>query len=131
MAVSAYQACHFIGMPECSVNLTQVVVHLALAPKSNALDVAYMRAKEDAQNTLAEPVPLQIRNAPTKLMKELGYGDGYKYAHDYEEKVTAMSCLPDSLQGKEYYNPTEQGNETRYKERLEQIKAWKKEHRKD
>ena len=130
MAVSAYQACHFIGMPECSVNLTQVVVHLALAPKSNALDVAYMNAKEDAQRMLSEPVPMQIRNAPTKLMKELGYGEGYKYAHDYEEKVTSMSCLPDSIKDREYYRPTDQGNEARYKERLEQIKAWKKEHEK-
>ena len=130
MAVSAYQACHFIGMPECSVNLTQVVVHLALAPKSNALDVAYMNAKEDAQRMLSEPVPMQIRNAVTGLMKDLGYGKGYKYAHDYEEKVTAMSCLPDSIKDKEYYKPTYQGNEARYKERLEQIKAWKKEHEK-
>ena len=130
MAVSAYQACHFIGMPECSVNLTQVVVHLSLAPKSNALDVAYMKAKEDAQKMLAEPVPLQIRNAETKLMKDLGYGKGYKYAHDYEEKLTAMSCLPDSIKDKEYYLPTDQGNEARYKERLEQIKEWKKNHRK-
>ncbi len=130
MAVSAYQACHFIGMPECSVNLTQVVVHLALAPKSNALDVAYMNAKEDAQRMLSEPVPMQIRNAVTGLMKDLGYGKGYKYAHDYEEKVTAMSCLPDSIKDREYYKPTDQGNEARYKERLEQIKAWKKEHEK-
>ena len=128
MAVSAYQACHFIGMPECSVNLTQVVVHLALSPKSNALDVAYMRAKEDAEKMLSEPVPLHIRNGVTKLMKELGYGKGYKYAHDYEDKLTDMSCLPESLQGKEYYTPTEQGNESRYKERLEQIKDWKKNH---
>ncbi len=130
MAVSAYQACHFIGMPECSVNLTQVVVHLSLAPKSNALDVAYMKAKEDAQKMLAEPVPLQIRNAETKLMKDLGYGKGYMYAHNYEEKLTAMSCLPDSIKDKEYYLPTDQGNEARYKERLEQIKEWKKNHRK-
>ena len=129
MAVSAYQACHFIGMPECSVNLTQVVVHLALAPKSNALDVAYIKAKEDAQKMLSEPVPLHIRNAVTGLMKDLGYGKGYKYAHDFEEKVTAMSCLPESLQDREYYKPTEQGNESRYKERLEQIKQWKKDHK--
>ena len=79
---------------------------------------------------LAEPVPLQIRNAETKLMKDLGYGKGYKYAHDYEEKLTAMSCLPDSIKDKEYYLPTDQGNEARYKERLEQIKEWKKNHRK-
>ncbi len=130
MAVSAYQACHFIGMPECSVNLTQVVVHLSLAPKSNALDVAYMKAKEDAQKMLAEPVPLQIRNAETKLMKDLGYGKGYMYAHNYEEKLTTMSCLPDSIKDNEYYLPTDQGNEARYKERLEQIKEWKKNHRK-
>ena len=130
MAVSAYQACHFIGMPECSVNLTQVVVHLSLAPKSNALDVAYIKAKEDAQKMLAEPVPLHIRNAETKLMKDLGYGKGYMYAHDYEEKLTAMSCLPDSIKDKEYYIPTDQGNEARYKERFEQIKEWKKNHRK-
>ena len=130
MAVSAYQACHFIGLPECSVNLTQVVVHLSLAPKSNALDIAYMKAKEDAQKMLAEPVPLQIRNAETKLMKDLGYGKGYMYAHNYEEKLTAMSCLPDSIKEKEYYLPTDQGNEARYKERLEQIKEWKKNHRK-
>ena len=130
MAVSAYQACHFIGMPECSVNLAQVVVHLALAPKSNALYAAYNMAKEDAASTLAEPVPLQIRNAETKLMKDLGYGKGYMYAHNYEEKLTPMSCLPDALRDKEYYQPTDQGNEARYKERLEQIKEWKKSHRK-
>ena len=130
MAVSAYQACHFIGMPECSVNLAQVVVHLALAPKSNALYAAYNMAKEDAASTLAEPVPLQIRNAETKLMKDLGYGKGYMYAHNYEEKLTPMSCLPDALRDKEYYQPTDQGSEARYKERLEQIKEWKKSHRK-
>ncbi|MBO4818658.1 MAG: replication-associated recombination protein A [Firmicutes bacterium] len=130
MAVSAYQACHFIGMPECSVNLAQVVVHLALAPKSNALYAAYNMAKEDAASTLAEPVPLQIRNAETKLMKDLGYGKGYMYAHNYEEKLTPMSCRPDALRDNEYYQPTDQGNEARYKERLEQIKEWKKSHRK-
>ena len=131
MAVSAYQACHFIGMPECSVNLAQVVVHLALAPKSNALYAAYNMAKEDAASTLAEPVPLQIRNAETKLMKDLGYGKGYMYAHNYTEKLTPMSCLPDALKDKEYYLPTDQGSEARYKERLEQIKEWKKSHIKD
>ena len=125
LAVAAFQACHLIGMPECSVHLTQAVVYLSLAPKSNALDVAYMRARTDALNQLAEPVPLHIRNAPTKLMKELGYGKGYQYAHDYAEKMTDMRCLPDSLLGKVYYEPTEQGLEGRFKERLEQIKAWK------
>lgn len=127
-AVAAYQACHFIGMPECSVHLTQAVVYLSISPKSNALDVAYMRAKEDALTQLAEPVPLVIRNAPTRLMKDLDYGKGYQYAHDAADKLTNMQCLPDSLLGREYYRPTEQGLEMRYKARLEQIKAWKKEH---
>ncbi len=125
LAVAAYQACHFIGMPECSVHLTEIVVYLSLAPKSNAMDVAYMEAKGDALNMLDEPVPLVIRNAPTRLMKELNYGKGYQYAHDYEEKMTAMQCLPDSLKDKTYYHPTDQGLEPRYAERLASIKAWK------
>ena len=125
LAVAAFQACHLIGMPECSVHLTQAVVYLSLAPKSNALYMAYENAKRDAVTQLAEPVPLHIRNAPTKLMKELGYGKGYQYAHDAVDKLTDMRCLPDSLLGKVYYEPTEQGLENRFKERLEQIKAWK------
>lgn len=128
IAVAAYHACHFIGMPECSVHLTQAVIYMSMAPKSNSMDVAYLRAKQDALQSIAEPVPLQIRNAPTKLMKELNYGKGYKYAHDYEEKMTSMQCLPDSLVGREYYTPTEQGLEAKYKTKLEQIKNWKKEH---
>ena len=130
IAVAAYQASHFIGMPECSVNLTHAVVYLSMAPKSNALYVAYESAKRDAQKKLSEPVPLVIRNAPTKLMKELHYGEGYEYAHDTAEKLTAMQCLPDSLAGKKYYRPTEQGSEARVKERLRQIEAWKAERRK-
>ena len=130
MAVAAYQACHFIGMPECSVHLTQAVVYLSIAPKSNACDVAYMRARADAEQMLDEPVPLQIRNAPTKLMKELGYNKGYQYAHDFTEKMTAMECLPESLQGRTYYEPTTQGAEARLKERLEQIRSWKEAQRK-
>ncbi len=130
MCVAAYQACHFIGMPECSVHLTQAVVYLSVAPKSNALDVAYNLAKKDALTMLAEPVPLVIRNAPTKLMKELDYGKGYKYAHDYDGKITDMQCLPDSLVGKEYYFPTEEGLEGRFKSRLKEIKDWKDEQRK-
>ena len=126
IAVAAYHACHFIGMPECSVNLTQAVVYMSMAPKSNSMDSAYMLASKDAREHFAEPVPLQIRNAPTKLMKELNYGKGYKYAHDYEEKMTNMQCLPDSLAGKEYYRPTEQGLEIKYKAKLQQIKDWKK-----
>lgn len=128
-AVAAYQACHFLGMPECTVHLTQAVVYMAMAPKSNALYVAYEAAKKDAQEQIAEPVPLQIRNAETSLMKNLGYGKGYVYAHDTQEKLSAMTCLPDSLQGKRYYQPTEQGNEGRYKQRLEEILRWKEEHR--
>lgn len=128
MAVAAYQACHFIGMPECAVHLTQAVVYMSLAPKSNALDVAYNSAKQDALTQLAEPVPLVIRNAPTKLMKELEYGKGYQFAHDYADKLTSMQCLPDSLIGREYYKPTEQGLESKFKARLEQIKEWKKQH---
>lgn len=130
IAVAAYQACHFIGMPECTVHLTQAVVYMAMAPKSNALYMAYEHAKKDALTQLSEPVPMVIRNAPTKLMKELEYGKGYQYAHNTDEKLTNMQCLPDSLLGREYYLPTEQGVEGRYKTRLEQIKAWKKEHQK-
>ncbi len=125
LAVAAFQACHLIGMPECSVHLTQAVVYLSLAPKSNALYMAYETAKHDAITQLAEPVPLHIRNAPTRLMKDLGYGKGYQYAHDTQDKLTDMRCLPDSLLGHVYYKPTEQGLEARFKERLEQIKAWK------
>ena len=125
VAVAAYQACHFIGMPECSVNLTEAVVYMAMSPKSNAMEVAYMLAQRDAIEELNDPVPMHIRNAPTKLMKDLNYGKGYKYAHDFQEKMTEMECLPESLKGTEYYFPTTQGNEAKYKERLENIKAWK------
>ena len=130
LAVAAFQACHLIGMPECSVHLTQAVVYLSLAPKSNALYLAYESAKKDALTQLSEPVPLQIRNAVTKLMKDVGYGKGYQYAHNSEDKLTDMQCLPDSLLGREYYRPTREGLEYRFKDRLEQIKAWKKEHEK-
>ncbi|HIU58686.1 MAG TPA: replication-associated recombination protein A [Candidatus Scatosoma pullistercoris] len=129
IAVAAYQACHFIGMPECSVHLTQAIVYLSMAPKSNSLYMAYERAKKDALNMLAEPVPLVIRNAPTRLMKELDYGKGYQYAHNTEDKLTSMQCLPDSLLGKEYYLPTEEGVEGKIKTRLQEIKDWKKSHR--
>lgn len=126
IAVAAYQACHFIGMPECTVHLTEAVIYMSMAPKSNSLYIAYGMAKKDALTMLAEPVPLVIRNAPTKLMKELDYGKGYQYAHDSEEKLTNMQCLPDSLLGKEYYFPTEEGVEGKIKARLEEIKEWKK-----
>ncbi|HHW03226.1 MAG TPA: replication-associated recombination protein A [Thermoanaerobacterales bacterium] len=124
-AVAAYQAAHFTGMPECAVNLAQAAVYLSLAPKSNALYVGYNAAKKDALNTLAEPVPLHIRNAPTRLMKELGYGDGYKYAHDFENKIADMECLPDSLKDKKYYVPTEEGEEREFKKRKEKLEKLK------
>ena len=100
LAVAAFQACHLIGMPECTVHLTQAVVYLSLAPKSNALYLAYESAKKDALTQLSEPVPLQIRNAVTRLMKDVGYGKGYQYAHNSEDKLTDMQCLPDSLLGR-------------------------------
>jgi putative ATPase len=131
IGVAAYQACHFIGMPECTVHLTEAVIYMSMAPKSNAMEAAYMSARDDAVKMMAEPVPLHIRNGVTKLMKEIGYGKGYKYAHDYEGHITAMQCLPDSLQGKEYFRPSDNGLESKYKERLKQIKDWKKAHRED
>ncbi|MBQ8591035.1 MAG: replication-associated recombination protein A [Firmicutes bacterium] len=126
IAVAAYQACHFIGMPECSVHLTHAVTYMALAPKSNALYMAYETAKKDAIKRMAEPVPLQIRNAPTKLMKELEYGAGYQYAHDTEDKITNMKCLPEALQDRKYYRPTNQGTEAKVRERLAAIEEWHK-----
>ena len=131
IAVAASEACHLIGMPECSVHLTEAVVYMSLAPKSNALYAAYETAKKDALEQLAEPVPLVIRNAPTKLMEQLDYGKGYQYAHDAAERLTNMQCLPDSLKDRVYYRPTEEGVESRWKARLEQIKAWKREHAED
>ena len=129
VAINVYHACHFIGMPGCSVHLTEAVIYMSLAPKSNSCDVAYMMASHDAKETLSEPVPLVIRNAPTKLMKELDYGKGYQYAHDTQDKLTTMDCLPKSLIGKTYYNPGTKGNEIRFKERLDKIKEWKKIHK--
>ncbi|WP_125140236.1 AAA family ATPase [Clostridium transplantifaecale] len=128
LVVAAYQASHFIGMPECTLNLTQAVVYMAMAPKSNSIYRAYEAAKEDAQNMMAEPVPLQIRNAPTGLMAELHYGDGYVYAHDTEDKIAAMDCLPESLKGRNYYQPGTAGAEAPVRERLEEIKKWRREH---
>lgn len=128
VAVAAYQAAHLIGMPECTVNLSEAVIYMALAPKSNALYTAYENAKKDALNHLAEPVPLVIRNAPTRLMKELNYGKDYQYAHNTKEKLTNMQCLPDSLKKREYYHPSNQGLEQKYQVRLDAIKKWKKEH---
>ena len=128
ICVAAYQACHFLGMPECNVHLTHAVTYLSLSPKSNALYMAYGAAKEDAVHMLSEPVPLQIRNAPTSLMKDLHYGEGYQYAHDTQEKLTNMECMPESLKGREYYHPTIQGSEARVSKRLQDIKEWKRKH---
>ena len=129
LAVAAYQAAHFIGMPECTVNLSQAVVYLSLAPKSNALYMGYEACKKDALHTLAEPVPLQIRNAPTRLMEDLHYGEGYVYAHDTAEKVTSMQCLPDGLKDRIYYRPDGQGAEAALKEKIESVRKWKAAHR--
>ena len=125
VAVSVYQACHFLGMPECDVHITHAVVYLSMAPKSNAVYRACEDCKRDIKEMPAEPVPLQIRNAPTKLMKELDYGKGYIYAHDTEEKLSKMKCLPDSLSDRRYYRPNEQGREKAVKERLDKIIEWK------
>ena len=129
LSVAAFQACHLIGMPECSVHLTEAVIYNALAPKSNAMETAYMAAARDANESLAEPVPLQIRNAPTRLMKELDYGKGYVYAHDTEDKIADMECLPDSLRGRQYYHPGDQGFEPRFRDRYQAIRKWREEHK--
>ena len=126
VAVAAYQACHFLGMPECDLNLTQAVIYLSAAPKSNAVLRARESCKEDIKSKKAEPVPLILRNAPTRLMKELQYGKGYEYAHNTEEKLTHMQCMPDSLKDRIYYHPTDQGKENAVRERLEAIREWKR-----
>ena len=130
VAVAAYQACHFLGMPECDVHLTHAVAYLSMAPKSNALYMACEECKRDIKELRAEPVPLVLRNAPTGLMKELNYGKGYEYAHDTEEKLTHMQCMPDSLKNRHYYHPGVQGEEKKVKERLKAIEEWRngKEH---
>jgi putative ATPase len=120
--MAARDAVEFIGMPEGNLALAQAVVYLALAPKSNALYTAYGEVQMDVERTAAEPVPLHLRNAPTGLMKGLGYGQGYKYAHDLDSKVADMQCLPDNLRDRVYYQPTEQGEEKRMRERLEELK---------
>ena len=125
VAVAAYQACHFLGMPECDVHLTHAVVYLAMAPKSNTLYTACEECKRDVKERRAEPVPLVLRNAPTSLMKERNYGKGYEYAHDTEEKLTHMQCMPDSMADRTYYHPGDQGEEKAVRDRLEAIKLWK------
>lgn len=126
VAVAAYQACHFLGMPECDVHLAHAAVYLSMAPKSNALYRACEDCKADIKEFPAEPVPLQIRNAPTNLMKEMDYGKDYVYAHDTEEKMARMQCLPDALAGRRYYRPAGQGQEEQVRQRLEEILRWKR-----
>ena len=121
ICVAAYEAAHYIGMPECSVHLTHAVTYLSLAPKSNALYTAYESAKADAYQTMKEPVPLQIRNAVTSLMKDLHYGEGYRYAHDEENAITDMECLPPKLKGRRYYVPTHYGSEEKVGRRMDQL----------
>ncbi len=127
VAVNAYQACHFLGLPECNVHLAHAAVYLSMAPKSNALERACIDAAQDIENSPAEPVPLHIRNAPTGLMKEAGYGKGYIYAHDTEEKITKMQCLPDALKDRQYYDPGVMGDEAAIKKRLDEIRKWRSE----
>jgi len=126
VTIAAMQAFELLGPPEGNLALAQAAVYLALAPKSNAVYRAYGEVGEDLQSTMAEPVPLHIRNAATGLMKNLGYGKGYQYAHDSEEKVTDMTCLPESLAGRIYYRPTDQGFEARIRQRLEEIRRIQK-----
>jgi putative ATPase len=121
LCLSAKEAMHFLGSPEGDLALAQAVVYLALAPKSNAVYTAYGAALQDIHKTVAEPVPLHLRNAPTRLMKELDYGKGYEYAHDVEGKVAAMDCLPPSLAGRKYYQPTNEGRERQLAQRMEEI----------
>ncbi len=126
LAVAAYQACHFLGMPECDVHLAHAVVYLSMAPKSNSIYVACGESRDDIKELPAAPVPLHICNAPTELMKNMEYGKGYIYAHDTDEKLTKMKCLPEPLQDRRYYRPGEQGSEKQVKERLQQILDWKR-----
>ncbi|MCP4144340.1 MAG: replication-associated recombination protein A [bacterium] len=126
-AIAARDTVQFLGMPECALALGQAVVYISMAPKSNAIYTAYSEASKIVKKGVSHPVPKHIRNAPTKMMKQLGYGKGYEYAHDTEEGVTAMSCLPNAIKDKRFYHPTERGIEKRYKERLESILKWRKE----
>jgi putative ATPase len=122
ICLSAKDAIDFLGMPEANLALAQAVAYLALAPKSNALYTAYGAVLEDVEKTAAEPVPLHIRNAVTALMKQIGYGKGYEYAHDLDSKVADMDCLPDNLRGRQYYHPTAEGREKAFAQRLEEIR---------
>jgi putative ATPase len=131
VTLAAKDAFDFLGPPEGFLALGQAAVYLSLAPKSNALYTGYGAVEQDLQGTIAEPVPLHLRNAPTGLMRNLGYGKNYQYAHDTEEKVTDMTCLPESLIGRTYYHPTDQGFESRLRQRLEELRRIQKKPRKD
>ena len=126
MTIAAKEAFDFLGPPEGHLALAQAAVYLSLAPKSNAVYIAYGNVMEDVRKTEAEPVPLHLRNAVTGLMKNIGYGDGYKYAHDFDDKVTEMQCLPDNLAGRKYYKPTDQGFEARIRARMAEIAKMRK-----
>ena len=126
LCMAARDAVDFIGMPEGNLALAQAVVYLAIAAKSNALYTAYSDVQQDVERTAAEPVPLHLRNAPTGLMKNLGYGQGYQYAHDLENKVADMQCLPDNLKDRRYYHPSTEGVEKRIRERLQEIRDKRK-----
>jgi len=130
LCLSAKDAIEFLGMPEGALALAQAVAYLALAPKSNALYTAYGEVLEDVEKTSAQPVPLHIRNAVTRLMKQVGYGKGYQYAHDLESKVADMECMPDNLRGRQYYHPTSEGREKLLGQRLEEIRRLREEARK-
>jgi putative ATPase len=125
VTIAAMNAADFVGPPEGNLALAQAAVYLALAPKSNALYTGYGAVQEDLESTRAEPVPLHLRNAPTPLMKNIGYGRGYQYAHDLDDKVADMPCLPESLAEKTYYHPTDQGFEARLRQRMEEIRSLK------
>jgi len=125
LANAAYQASHYLGMPECGVHLAQAAIYCALAPKSNATYLAYDAAMADAQKLPNEPVPLIIRNAPTKLMQDLDYGKNYQYAHNLEAKTAKMQCLPDNLSTKTYYHPTTQGREAKLQELIAKLKSFR------
>lgn len=124
-ATSTYDACHYIGYPECNVILSQCVVYLSLCPKSNSLEVGYIEAADDARRTMDLKVPLHLRNAETKLDQDMGYGKGYKYAHNFENHIAKMDCLPEKLKGKKYYHPTEIGQEKNFKEILRKVEEFK------
>ncbi len=131
VAVAAMQAAHFVGMPEGNLALAEAAVYLALAPKSNALYTGYGEVQADAQQTVAEPVPLHLRNPVTGLMAKFGYGKGYQYAHNAPDRLTEMPCLPDNLKNRRYYRPTDEGFEKKLKEKLQAIREWKKKYAKD